>query len=160
MELLILLLFLFLMTALILTIVTYIFMGLSVYSAARLEGLNNKWFAWVPFLNMVLLFKLGNKDWKYIWLIVGQVVVSVIQEYTDSGLLLFIEIVLLILVVIVQIQAYLNISKKYEVNPAWFIVGAFFPPIMLVAYILFYNKVRKLETSQSIEQVKEIEEVK
>ncbi|WWU63272.1 hypothetical protein QJR26_09530 [Clostridium baratii] len=138
----------------------YIFMGLSFYSAARIEGFNNKWFAWVPFLNMVLLFKLGNKDWKYIWLIVGQVLVSVMQEYTDSGLLLFIEIVLLIFVIIVQIQAYLNISKKYEINPAWFIVGVFFPPIMLIAYIIFYNKVRKLEASQSIEQVKEIEEVK
>ena len=154
MELLILLLFLFLMVVGILTIITYIFMGLSFYSAARLEGFNNKWFAWVPFLNMVLLFKLGNKDWKYIWLIVGQVVVSIMQEFIDSGVLSFIQIGLLIAIIIVEIQAYLNISKKYEINPAWFIVGAFFPPIMLVAYIIFYNKIRKLEASKLIEEVK------
>lgn len=135
----------FLIGVVVLSIITYVFMGLSLYTAAEVKGIKHKWFAWVPFLNSILVFKLGNKNWKYIWLIVGQTILSIIQYNNPSGILLLIDIVLSIFVVVIYIQAYSNISKEYEINPAWFIVGVIFSPVILVAYILFYNKVRKLK---------------
>ena len=145
MELLILGTLLFFIGVVLLSIITYVFMGLSLYTATELKGIKHKWFAWVPFLNIILLFKLGNKNWKYIWLIVGQTILSFIQYSNPSEMLLLINVFLSIFVIVIYIQAYLNISNEYEINPAWFIVGVFFSPVILVAYILFYNKVRMLK---------------
>lgn len=48
-------------TSLIMMIVGYVFKGIAVYAMAKRENLKNKWFAWIPFLNYVLIGKLIGK---------------------------------------------------------------------------------------------------
>lgn len=52
-----------------------------------------------------------------------------------------------IVTLVISIEAYINISKKYDMSSAWFIVGCFISPVMLVAYIILYNKVRKIKSN-------------
>ena len=47
-------------------IVSYVFMALSLSSAAEIEGVDKKWFAWIPLLNILMLLKLGNKSSKFV----------------------------------------------------------------------------------------------
>ncbi|WP_133015308.1 hypothetical protein [Clostridium cuniculi] len=145
MESLLIMLLIFAFGTIIFGIITYVFMGLSLFSAAELEGIEKKWFAWIPLLNTIILLKVGNRDIRYIWVFVGVTIVNFLTEFTDSGFLLLLNIALIIWSIVIQIQAYLGIANKYEVKPAWFIVGVFILPIMLVAYILFYKKVKNLK---------------
>lgn len=130
-------------------IITYIFSGLSYYKASELEVIKNRWLSWVPLLNNYILFKLGKKNPKYILLPIISLILSFIIDFTYSNIVLIsIGILILILsiwTIIVKLEAYLNISNKYDINPAWFIVGIFIPPFYLVVYIIFYTKIRKLK---------------
>ena len=123
-------------------IVSYVFMALSLSSAAEIEGVDKKWFAWIPLLNILMLLKLGNKSSKYIWVFIAASIVGFIANYSGSIFLIIINIALAIWSIIIQIQAYSNISKKYEVKLAWFIVGIFIAPVMMVAFIILYKKVK------------------
>lgn len=143
MEILLMLLLLIGLGAVLFGIITYIFMGLSLYDAAELEGIDKKWFAWVPVLNMLILLKIGNEDTRYIWAFVGAMLAGFLTEFNDNGFLLLINLALLLWTVVIQINVYLSIANKYGVNPVWFIVGIFFVPVMLVAYIILHNKVKR-----------------
>ncbi|WP_196001619.1 hypothetical protein [Clostridium sp. 1001271B_151109_B4] len=143
MEVLLVMLLIFAFGAIIFSIITYVFMGLSLSGAAELEGIDKKWFAWIPILNMFILLKVGNKDVRYTWVFVGVMLASFLTEFNDNGFLILINLALIIWSIVIQIQSYLVISNKYQVKPAWFIVGIFITPILLVAYILLYNKVKR-----------------
>lgn len=143
MEILLLMLLIFAFGAIIFGIITYIFMGLSLSGAAELEGIEKKWFAWIPILSMIVVLKVGNKSSRYIWIFVATAIASVLMNFNDSWFLIILSLALSIWCIVIQIQAYLGISNKYKVNPAWFIVGVFISPVMLVAHILFYNEVKK-----------------
>ncbi|WP_394883701.1 hypothetical protein [Clostridium tertium] len=145
MELLITMLLLIALGVIIFGIITYVFMGLSLSGAAEVEEIEKKWFAWVPILNIIILLKLGNKDARYIWVFIGAMIASFLTESSSNGFLLIINLALFIWTIVIQIQVYLCISNKYKINPAWFIIGIFILPISLVAYILFYNKVKRIK---------------
>lgn len=123
-------------------IVSYVFMALSLSSVAEIEGVEKKWFAWIPLLNILMLLKLGNKSSKYIWVFIATSILGFIANYSGSIFLIIINIALAIWSIIIQIQAYSNISNKYEMNSVWFIVGIFIVPVMVVAFIILYNKVK------------------
>jgi hypothetical protein len=143
MEFLVTMLLLIALGVIIFGIITYVFMGLSLSGAAEIEGIEKKWFAWIPILNIIILLKLGNKEARYIWVFIGATIASFLTEISSNGFLLIINLALLIWTIVIQIQVYLFISNRYKINPAWFIIGIFLLPINLVAYILFYNKVKR-----------------
>ncbi|MDZ4994550.1 hypothetical protein GNF80_16530 [Clostridium perfringens] len=150
-----------------LAIAIYVFTGLALYKTAKLEGYNKKWLAWIPVIDMYLLFKLGNKNPKYVWLsiinlmlsIVFEVFIDNVQNY--SGFLDSIFVILFIgtsiFIIVLTIQSYLYIANKYNINPAWFILGMFISIFSLVAYIIWFNKLRKLEKERPDTEVFEIE---
>ena len=72
---------LFYMIAIPVGIVTYIFSGLALYKAAKLEGDNKKWLAWIPGINNYLLFKLGNKNPNYMWLSLIPIPIALILNF-------------------------------------------------------------------------------
>lgn len=122
--------------------VSYVFMALALSSAAEIEGIDNKWFAWVPLLNVFMLLKLGNKSSKYIWVFIATMIVGLLANYSGSILIIIVNMVLSIWAIVIQIQAYSNLSNKYEMNSVWFIVGIFIAPVMMVAFIILYKKVK------------------
>ncbi|TPF96151.1 hypothetical protein, partial [Clostridium perfringens] len=73
------------MIAIPLGIVTYVFSGLALYKAAKLEGYNKKWLAWIPGINSYVLFKLGNKNPNYMWLTLAPIpivfIFDLLMEY-------------------------------------------------------------------------------
>lgn len=155
MEFLFIFLMLFYMLVIPLAIVTYVFTGLALYKAAKLENYNKKWLAWIPVINTYLLFKLGNKNPNYMWLsIINMPIIFMLNlllnndadfNLTLNILLLLIMLGISIFIVVITIQAYLNISNKYDINAVWFILGIFISPFSLVAYIIWFDKLRKLE---------------
>ncbi|MCR1952680.1 hypothetical protein NSA50_16770 [Clostridium sp. DSM 100503] len=145
MENLLIMMLLFGLGTLICGIVSYVFMALSLSSAAGIEGVDRKWFAWIPLLNILILLKLVNKSSKYIWVFIATSIVGFIANYNGSIFLIIINIALSIWSIIIQIQAYSNIANKYKMNSAWFIVGIFVFPVMMVAFIILYNKVKVIE---------------
>lgn len=144
MEFLIIMLLLIVMGGIIFGIITYVFMGLSLSCVAEIEGIDKKWLSWIPVLNNIILLKVGNKDSRYIWVFIGTVIASFLTEFNDSGFLLIINLALLMWNIVIQIQIYLSLSNKYEISPVWFIVGVFIVPVMMVGYLLFYNKVKRI----------------
>ncbi|MGV2804713.1 hypothetical protein GNF85_13715 [Clostridium perfringens] len=151
-----------------LAIAIYVFTGLALYKAAKLEGYNKKWLAWIPVIDMYLLFKLGNKNPKYVWLSIINLMLAIVFEvFIDngqnySGFLDSIFVILFIgtsiFIIVLTIQSYLYIANKYNINPAWFILGMFISIFSLVAYIIWFNKLRKLEKEKSDTEIFEIEE--
>lgn len=146
-------------------IVTYVFNGLALYKAATLEGYNKKWLAWIPGINSYLLFKLGNKNPNYMWLSLTPIPIAIIlnllMEYDPYSIAIPLAMLLIILVIsiwiiVIMIQSFLYISTKYDISSVWFILGIFIPVFSLVAYIIWFNKLRKLEKIDK--EVFEIEE--
>lgn len=155
------------MIAIPLGIVTYVFSGLALYKAATLEGYNKKWLAWIPGINSYVLFKLGNKNPNYMWLTLAPIPIAIIfdllMEYDPSSVFIPFVMLLSILVIsiwliVVMIQSFLYISTKYEISAVWFILGMFIPVFSLVAYIIWFNKLRKLEKEENDKETFEIEE--
>lgn len=148
-------LMLFYMLVIPLAIVTYVFTGLALYKAAKLENYNKRWLAWIPVINNYLLFKLGNKNPNYMWLsIINMPIIFMLNlllnndanfNLTLNMLLLLIMLGISIFIVVITIQAYLNIANKYDISVVWFILGIFISPFSLVAYIIWFYKLRKLE---------------
>lgn len=147
-------------------IVTYIFSGLALYKAATLEGYNKKWLAWIPGINSYVLFKLGFLFHNYMWLTLAPISIAIIFdlliEYDQSSVAIPLVILLAILVIsiwviVVMIQSFLYISTKYEISAVWFILGIFIPVFSLVAYIIWFNKLRKLEKEENDKEIFEIE---
>ncbi|MDU7068860.1 MAG: hypothetical protein E6343_12935 [Clostridium perfringens] len=148
-------------------LVTYIFSGLALYKAAKLEGDNRKWLAWIPVINNYLLFKLGNKNPNYMWLsIINMPIIFVLNlllnneadfNLTLSTLLLIIMLGISIWIIVITIQSFLYISTKYDISAVWFILGLFIPVFSLVAYIIWFNKLRKLEKEENDKEIFEIE---
>lgn len=140
---------LFYLAVISLLIVIYVFTGLSLYKAAKLEGYNKKWLAWIPIINTYLLFKLGDINPNYIWLIIINfplaIVLNLIMEIDEEyafKLTLVISLIVLIIsifTIIITIQSYLNIVNKYNVNTVWFILGLFISPFSLIVYIILFN---------------------
>lgn len=147
-------------------IVTYVFSGLALYKAATLEGYNKKWLAWIPGINSYVLFKLGNKNPNYIWLTLAPIPIAIIfdllMSYDPSSMAIPLVILLAILVIsiwiiVIMIQSFLYISTKYEISAVWFILGMFIPVFSLVAYIIWFDKLRKLEKEENDKEIFEIE---
>ena len=155
MEFLFVFLMLFYLVVIPLSIAIYVFNGLALYKAAKLEGYSKKWFAWIPVVNTYLLFKLGNKNPNYMWLsIINMPIIFALNlllnnnydfNLTLSTLLLIIMLVISIFMIVITIQAYLNIANRYDISAVWFILGIFISPFSLVAYIIWFNKLRKIE---------------
>ena len=147
-------------------IVTYVFSGLALYKAATLEGYNKKWLAWIPGINSYVLFKLGNKNPNYMWLTLAPILIAIIfdllMEYDPSSIAIPLVILLAILVIsiwiiVIMIQSFLYISTKYDISAVWFILGIFIPVFSLVAYVIWFNKLRKLEKEENDKEIFEIE---
>ncbi|XZM35232.1 hypothetical protein ACSXAY_17850 (plasmid) [Clostridium perfringens] len=154
------------MIAIPLGIVTYVFSGLALYKAAKLEGYNKKWLAWIPGINSYVLFKLGNKNPNYMWLTLAPIPIAIIfdllMSYNPSSMAIPLVMLLVILsisiwIIVIMIQSFLYISTKYEISAVWFILGMFISIFSLVAYIIWFNKLRKLEKEESDKEIFEIE---
>lgn len=138
-----------------LSIVIYVFNGLTLYKAAKLENYDKKWLAWIPVINNYLFFKLGDKNPNYIWLSIITMPIMFIlnlllnnNAYFNLTLIMVLALIMLgisIFSIVITIQAYLNIANKYDISAVWFILGLFILPFSLVAYIIWFNKLRKLE---------------
>lgn len=134
-----------------LSILIYIFQGLSFYKACKIENIEHKWLAWVPTLNAYNLLKLGEKNIKYIWVFIANIILGIILNFLENSILA-IPIAILIFVIaifeiVISIQAYIKIANKYNMSSAWFIVGIFIFPVMLIAYIILHSRVNKILTN-------------
>ncbi|MGC5816098.1 hypothetical protein [Clostridium perfringens] len=64
----------------------------------------------------------------------------------DITLLILLAILVInIWLIVLMIQSFLYISTKYEISAVWFILGIFISVFSLVSYIIWFNKLRKLE---------------
>lgn len=158
---------LFYMVAIPVGIATYIFNGLALYKAAKLEGDNKKWLAWIPGINNYLLFKLGNKNPNYMWLSLIPIPIALILNFLLESdpyntvaplLMLLIILIISIWIIVITIQSFLYISTKYDISAVWFILGIFIPVFSLVAYIIWFDKLRKLENEKGDIEEFEIKE--
>lgn len=143
----------FLLVSIAILVALYVFKGLALSNAAEIEGIDNKFFAWIPVLNIVILLKIANKEVKYIWLFIATIILNFFNENTDSVFLTFFSLVLSIYMIVIQLQIYLAISNKYNINISWFIIGIFFHIFILVGYIILYNRVKKLKNEGFTEDI-------
>lgn len=52
----------YLIVSILLAVASYIFYGLSLSKIGKELGYKDTWFAWIPILNLIMLFKLGNQN--------------------------------------------------------------------------------------------------
>ena len=72
--------------------------------------------------------------------------------------MLLIILIISIWIIVITIQSFLYISTKYDISAVWFILGIFIPVFSLVAYIIWFNKLRKLENEKGDIEEFEIKE--
>lgn len=144
-------LLLFLLGFLLFGVIVYICTGLAYYKAAEVEGIPNNWLAWIPIGNSYIMLKLAEKNMNLLFIFIASMVSTVIRNLYDTGVIInLISFGISIWSIIVSIQCYLVISKKYGISPAWFIVGCFIVPVMIVPMIMLYNKAKKVARGESI----------
>ena len=144
-------LLLFLLGFLLFGVIVYICTGLAYYKAAEVEGIPNNWLAWIPIGNSYIMLKLAEKNMNLLFIFIASMVSTVIRNLYDTGVIInLISFGISIWSIIVSIQCYLVISKKYGISPAWFIVGCFIVPVMIVPMIMLYNKAKKVARGEAI----------
>ena len=75
---------------------------------------------------------------------------TVIRNFFDTGVIFnLISFAISIVSIIISIQCYLVIGKKYEISPAWFIVGCFIIPVMIVPMVMLYKKAKKISRGEA-----------
>jgi len=57
--------------AIIIGIALYIYFALALQSIAKKLKYKNSWFAWIPFLNLVMVLQLGGFHWAWVFLVLG-----------------------------------------------------------------------------------------
>ncbi len=144
-------LFLFLLGFLLFGVIVYICTGVAYYKAAEVEGIPNNWLAWIPIGNSYIMLKLAEKNMNLLFIFIASMVSTVIRNLYDTGVIInLISFGISIWSIIVSIQCYLVIGKKYGISPAWFIVGCFIIPVMIVPMIMLYNKAKKVARGEAI----------
>lgn len=62
---------------------SYVFLSLALMKIAQKMNYKSPWYAWVPILNMILLFELGDKNPNLLWLLlipgIGAFIVGIIE---------------------------------------------------------------------------------
>ena len=144
-------LLLFLLGFLLFGVIVYICTGLAYYKAAEVEGIPNNWLAWIPIGNSYIMLRLAEKNMNLLFIFIASMASTVIRNFYDTGVIInLISFGISIWSIIVSIQCYLVISKKYGISPAWFIVGCFIVPVMIVPMIMLYNKAKKVARGEAI----------
>jgi len=64
-------------------VVLYVYMGLTLMKTAQKLGAENTWYAWVPILNLILMFKLGEQNPWLILLVLIPGIGALIIEIID-----------------------------------------------------------------------------
>lgn len=129
------------------SLITYIFQGAALYKANELENIKPKWIAWIPVINIYSVLKLGGKSTGYVKYYVFSffsILILGLFEYSDYiNLVMIVIVAIYLLTIVISIQAYITISRNYNISPVWFIIGSIIPPAMIIAYIIFYNVLNK-----------------
>lgn len=144
-------LYIFLLGFLLFAIIVYICTGLAYYKAAEVEGIPNNWLAWIPIGNSYIMLRLAEKNMNLLFIFIAPMASILIRNFYDPGVIFnLISFGISIWSIIVSIQCYLVIGKKYGISPAWFIVGCFIIPVMIVPMIMLYNKAKKVARGEAI----------
>ncbi|MEA3414466.1 MAG: hypothetical protein U9Q99_03005 [Nanoarchaeota archaeon] len=61
----------------ILAIGIYIFIALAIQTIAKKQKYKYPWFAWIPLLNLILIFQLGGFHWEWIFLYLGTLITEI-----------------------------------------------------------------------------------
>lgn len=137
--------YIFLLGILVFGIIVYICTGLAYYKAGQVEGIPNNWLAWIPIGNSYMMLKLAGKSNNLLFIFIASTTITVIRNFFDIGAIIgLISFAISICSIIVSIQCYLVIGKKYGISPAWFIVGCFILPVMIIPMIMLYNRAKKI----------------
>jgi len=64
----------FLLIALVIGIVFYVYFSLAIQSIAKKMKYENSWFAWIPGLNIAMILQLGGFHWAWVFLILGTII--------------------------------------------------------------------------------------
>ena len=143
-------LFLFLLGFLLFGVIVYICTGLAYYKAAEVEEIPNNWLAWIPVGNSYIMLRLAEKNRNLLFIFIASMASTVIRNFYDPGVIFnLVSFGISIWSIIVSIQCYLVIGKKYGISPAWFIVGCFIIPVMIAPMIMLYNKARKISKGEA-----------
>ncbi|MDS0524250.1 hypothetical protein NNC19_01080 [Clostridium sp. SHJSY1] len=132
-----------------LLIVNYIASSMAIFKIAKLEYVDNPWFAWVPVLNDYLIIKLGKGS---IWFMILAVISLVLGGPVLSLNQRAIKTLALIITaawVIYKLFLYTRICDRYEISILIFVVGflgqligqlvIFAVIVTIVGHILLYR---------------------
>lgn len=126
-------------------VIVYICTGIAYYKAAEAEGIPNRWLAWIPIGNSYIMLRLAEKNINLLFIFIASMASTIIRNFYDIGAIFnLISFAITIVSIIISIQCYLVIGKKYGISSAWFIVGCFIIPVMIVPMIMLYNKAKKI----------------
>ncbi|GAB6167801.1 hypothetical protein JCM1393_02610 [Clostridium carnis] len=129
-------------------ILEYIFKSIAMYSAAKVEEYDNPWIAFIPYANSWLTLKIGRKNSDLIFILVAATVV----ELSTAFLPIVVSIQAIILAmalyiawfIVFKMITFIEISKRYEINVEWFVIGAFIVPISCIGYYKIYKKCKNV----------------
>ena len=142
--------FIFLLGFLLFGVIVYIFTGIAYYKAAEVKSIPNNWLAWIPVGNSYIMLRLAEKNINFLFVFIASMASTVIRNFFDTGVIFnLISFAISIVSIIISIQCYLVIGKKYEISPAWFIVGCFIIPVMIVPMVMLYKKAKKISRGEA-----------
>ncbi|MBP5204268.1 hypothetical protein J6Z48_01350 [bacterium] len=109
-------------------IASYVYGSLTLYRIANRLNYGNSWLAWIPILNLILLFQLGDMS---PWLL----------------LLVFIPFIGVFAVLIIRIIVMMNICKKYGYDSAMGLLSVIHLANLILLGILAWGKVPQKQVS-------------